>query len=222
MEQHLHREINDLKTEFGKLGGMVEEAIGKALTALKTGDKKLAKEVRHGDDNIDLLEVEVEERMLKMFALYQPVARDLRFLVTGLKVNNELEHMGDLAQSIASKVKQVTPGDLEKTRMDIFEMGYLVQKMVSMCLDAFLTKDSQKARSVIVMDDQVDDSHRKNHAVVKAHIKDDSTTFRLADLALLSVSRSLERIGDMATSISEDVIYFVEAQIVRHRFEDLD
>ncbi len=217
MEQHFHRELSELKTDIARLAGLVEDAIGKSLVALETGDKKLSKAVRKGDDEIDLLEVEIEERLLKMFVLYQPVAKDLRFLVTALKVNNELEHIGDLAQSIAAKVKTVPAGHLEKTRMNILEMGAKSQKMVKMALDAFLGKDADKARGVIGMDDEIDGIHGFNHSVVHDHIKDRAESFGLSDLGLLSVSRSLERIGDMATSISEDVIYFVEAKIVRHR-----
>ena len=217
MKQHFHREIASLKTDIGHLGGLVEESIGKALVSLKNADTKLAKEVRKGDDEIDQLEVDIEERLLKILALYQPVARDLRFIVTVLKVNNELEHMGDLAESIARKTKVVKQNQLESSKMDLFAMGEIVQKMVTMALDAMLTQDSEKAKHLILLDDQVDKFHSQHHRVVAAQIEDKQKLFTHSELDLLSISRSLERIGDIATSIAEDVIYCVDAEIVRHR-----
>ena len=222
MEQHLHREIDELKLAVARVGGLVEEAIGKALTALKDGDKKLAKDVRKGDDLVDSLEVEVEERLLKMFALYQPVARDLRFLVTALKVNNELEHVGDLAESIASKTRTVSNDTVTNTSLNLFQMGERAQTMLSKALDAFLKSDTDAARQVIAMDDEVDALHKYNHKVIRHRIKDQEITFKEEELGLLSVSRSLERIADTATSIAEDVIYFVDARIVRHRNKQED
>lgn len=220
MEQHLHREISELLVDIAKLGGLVEESIGKALGALQAGDKKLAKQVRKNDDRIDQLEVEVEERLLKMFALYQPVARDLRFLVTALKVNNELEHMGDLAENIASKVKTVSSKSVENTSLNLFEMGEKAQAMVHTALDAFLKRDSSLAKQVIQMDDEIDDLHSYNHKIIRDRVKGSDQNFSIDELGLLSVSRNLERIADTAASIAEDVIYFVDARIVRHRSKD--
>lgn len=220
MEQHLHREIGELMVDVAKLGGLVEESIGKALNALREGNKKLAKQVRKNDDRIDQLEVEVEERLLKMFALYQPVARDLRFLVTALKVNNELEHMGDLAESIASKVKTVSSSSVENTSLNLFEMGEKTQVMVHTAIDAFLKRDSNLAKKVIQMDDEIDELHSYNHKVTRDRVKDADKDFSIDELGLLSVSRNLERIADTASSVAEDVIYFVDARIVRHRQHD--
>lgn len=217
MKLHFHRELADLNSEIARLGGLVEESIGKALTSLRTGDKKLAKEVRRGDDLVDVLEVELEERLLKILALYHPVARDLRFIVAVLKVNNELEHMGDLSQSIAQKTKRISPTHVQNTPMELFRMGDITQKMVGLALDSLLTQDVEKAKQVIQMDDEVDKLHSQHHKLVARYIEDQSHEFNLPELALLSVSRSLERIADMATSVAEDVFYLVEAKIVRHR-----
>lgn len=219
MKLHFHREIADLNSEIARLGGLVEESIGKALTSLQTGDKKLAKEVRKGDNLIDVLEVELEERLLKILALYQPVAKDLRFIVAVLKVNNELEHMGDLTESIAQHSRRVSPTQVENSPMELLRMGNITQKMVGLALDSLLTQDVEKAREVIRMDDEVDHLHGQHHRVVAQHIEDKSHDFNLSELRLLSVSRSLERIADMATSIAEDVFYLVDAAIVRHRQE---
>jgi len=217
MNQHFHREISELYTATAKLGGMVEEAIGKALISLKDGDEGLARDVQEGDNEIDRLEVEIEEHCLSILALYQPVARDLRFIVSVLKVTNELEHMGDLAESIAFKTKSIGKSQVAESKIQLFKMGEQTQRMVAMALDALLKEDAEKARQVIRMDDEIDDHHRANHRVVSQAIKGAAEAFTLAELGLLSVSRSLERIADMATSIAQDVIYLVEATIVRHK-----
>ncbi|CAM2007036.1 phosphate signaling complex protein PhoU [Acanthopleuribacter pedis] len=217
MKLHFHREISLLKTEIAKLGGLVEDAIGKALLCLEEGEDRLAEEVSLGDDYIDRLEVEIEERCLKILALYQPVARDLRFIVSALKVNNELEHMGDFAQSIAQKIHYVPKEAVERSGMKLDEMGRITQKMLSMALDALLKEDAQRAREVIEMDDIVDQLHGEHHRIIAEKIRSHQTKVTMAELGLLSVSRSLERIADRSTSIAQDVIYYVEARIVRHQ-----
>lgn len=222
MNQYFHQELGELYTEIAKLGGMVEESIGKAMASFTMADKVLARDVRTGDDKIDKLEVEIEERCLNMLALYQPVARDLRFLVTALKVNNELEHIGDLAESIARKARKVPKSKVENSKMELMNMGESTQKMVSLALDAFLKEDSKKAWAVIHMDDEIDKFHAKHHRIISQDIESDERSFSIPELKMLSVSRSLERMADLATSIAEDVIYFVEGNIVRHRPRDDD
>ena len=217
MNQHFHREVSDLYTDIARLGGLVEEAIAKAMTSLYHGDRNLAKEVRRGDNRIDELEVQIEERCLNILALYQPVARDLRFIVTALKVNNELEHMGDLAEAIARKTKLVPRSKVEASVMELAKMGEETQRMVSLSLDALLNEDSEKAREVIRMDDEIDRYHSKHHRMVARTIEKVEKGLTMPELKMLSVSRSLERIADLATSIAEDVIYYVDATIVRHR-----
>jgi len=217
MEQHFHREIDELKAEIAHLGGMAESAIGKALTSLRTNDHALADQVSRGENEIDRLEVEIEEHLLKLLALYQPVARDLRFLVTVLKVNSMLEFIGDLAESIAEKARTIPQSHLEGSRLELFEMGDKTQLMVKLALDALLDQNTELARQVIDMDDIVDRYHRNHHRIVAQVIESDSRALRLSELSMLSVSRSLERIGDLAATVAEDVIYCVEAAIVRHR-----
>ena len=217
LRQQLDQELNSLKTEIAHLGGLVESAVGKALTALRKGDTELADQVSEGDNAIDDLEVKVEEHILKLMALFSPVARDLRFLVTVLKVNNLLEFMGDLAESIARKVYNVPVSHLDETRIELVEMGAQTQKMVMLSLDALLQQDTQKAHEVIQMDDCIDQFHRRNHRVIADTIEDSSKSLRLSELSMLSVSRSLERIADMASAVAQDVIYCVDAEIIRHR-----
>lgn len=217
MKQHFHREINELHAMVGQLGGMVEQAIGKVITSLYEGNIELAKQVSQDEERIDEMEVAIEERCLNIMALYQPVARDLRFLITVLKVNNELEHIGDLAESIARHVPALPRSKVESSRMALRDMGVKTQKMVSLTLDALLNQDSDKAREVVGMDDTIDQYHRNHHKMVADRIENADKEFTVSELKLLSISRSLERMADLAASISEDVIYCVEAKIVRHR-----
>ncbi len=219
MRQSFQEELSALHTDIARLGGLVEEAIGKALAGLGERNSRLLLEVRDGDDRIDALEVAIEERCRSILALYHPVARDLRFLVTVLKVNNELEHMGDLAEDIARKATRIPPSKLESSPMELIPMGACTQRMVAMALDALLSEDSSKAYEIIHLDEEVDQYHAGNHRLIAERIEGKSTDFTLVELNMLSISRSLERIADIAISIAEDIIYLVDAVIVRHRRE---
>lgn len=216
MKQTLHKEIEEVNEELVKAGQLVRSALRKALEALKNQDTELATQVHQEDDEVDRLEVAIEERLLKLFALYQPVARDLRFLVTALKVNNELEHIGDYADSIAMKVRAMDVSAVQQTELEVFDMGQKVDKMIEMAMDSFIKQDLELARQVIQLDDGVDAAHSYNHRMIRNCIEDSQKVFRENELRLLSVSRSLERVADTACSIAEDVIYFIEGRIVRH------
>ena len=222
MNNHMHRELAELHAEIARLGGMVEDSIGKAMTSLYEGDQQLARQVRSGDDLIDELEVKIEEHLLSIMALYQPVARDLRFLVTALKVNNELEHIGDLAESIARKAFTIPKSKVDHSKIELRDMAEITQQMLSEALTAFLEQDGDKAKAVLIKDDKVDRWHGKNHRTVAENIEKTDRDFTVAELQLLSVSRSLERIADTASSIAEDVVYLVDAQIIRHRPYEID
>ncbi len=219
MRQSFREELSALHTDVARLGGLVEEAIGKAVAGLNERDSRLFQEVREGDDRIDALEVAIEERCLSILALHHPVARDLRFLVTVLKVNNELEHMGDLAEDIARKAARIPQSKMAHSALELIRMGACTQRMVAMALDALLSEDSAKAHEIILLDEDVDHFHAGNHRLVAERIEGESTGFTLVELNMLSISRSLERIADIAISIAEDVIYLVDAVIIRHRRE---
>ena len=218
-EHHFHRELAELNTMLASIGGLVEENLRRALNALKSCDQKLAEEVKSVESQIDSMEVEIEEFCLKILALYQPVARDLRFLITIIKVLNELERMGDLAEKIAKVIGVVSKEQIETNKMELFVMGNKTQKMVSLALDALLKKDADTAREVCMMDDEVDKLHKTHHIIIAKGINSDAVDFTLAELKLLSVSRALERIADAATRICEDVIYLVDAKIIRHKHD---
>jgi phosphate transport system protein len=219
MTKHIERQIEGLKEKILRVGTLVEEAISKAITALINKDTSLAQRVMASDEDIDRMEVEVEEECLKILALYQPVAADLRFVVAVLKINNDLERMGDLARNIAKRVAQLARAEPVDLPPEIRTMATLTQEMVKQCLDAVVNADPALARQVREEDDAVDEARMQIRQKILRGIK--SSPDRVESLLRInSVSKHIERLADMATSIAEDVIYMVEGEIVRHRVTD--
>jgi phosphate transport system protein len=219
MTKHIERQIEGLKERILRVGTLVEEAISKSITALINHDSALAQRVIMNDEEIDRMEVEVEEECMKILALYQPVAADLRFVVAVLKINNDLERMGDLARNIAKRVTQLSAGRPYDLPREIRTMAMQAQEMVKQCLDAVVNGDPALARQVRAEDDIVDDARLEVRRQVMRSIKDDPESLESL-LWINSVSKHIERIADMATNIAEDVIYMVEGEIVRHRAEE--
>ena len=218
MTKHIERQIETLKERILRLGTLVEEAISKSITALINRDTALAQRVIVNDSEIDAMEVEVEEECLKILALYQPVAADLRFVVAVLKINNDLERMGDLARNIAKRVTQLEGGDPYDLPPEIRTMATQAQEMVRQCLDAVVKRDPTLARQVREEDDIVDEARQRIQRRVLQGIKNAPENVENL-LRINSVSKHIERIADMATNIAEDVVYMVEGDIVRHRSE---
>jgi len=214
MSKHLHRDLELLKREILGMGRLVEEATNRAIEALEERDPDLARRVIDGDDRLDAKEIEVEEECLKVLALHQPVAADLRFIVAVLKVNNDLERMGDLAKNIAKRSLDI---DLDRKLVpsQLREMADRVQAMVSRSLDALVRMDPWIARSVLGQDDEIDELNRRIFAELRQQMEQDSHSVGNAT-SLLSISRHLERIADLATNIAEDVVFTVEGEVVRH------
>jgi len=219
MAHHIERQIENLKDRILRVGTLVEEAISKSITALINRDIHLAQRVMAYDEEIDRMEVEVEEECLKILALYQPVAADLRFVVSVLKINNDLERMGDLAKNIAKRVAQLTTGAPCELPPEIRTMAMQAQDMVRECLDAVVKGDPLLARQVREEDDAVDEARQKIRRRIIQGIKDNPDQVETL-LRINSVSKHIERIADMATNIAEDVIYMVQGEIVRHRATD--
>jgi len=219
MAHHIERQIENLKDRILRVGTLVEEAISKSITALINRDIHLAQRVMAYDEEIDRMEVEVEEECLKILALYQPVAADLRFVVSVLKINNDLERMGDLAKNIAKRVAQLTTGGPCELPPEIRTMAMQAQDMVRECLDAVVKGDPLLARQVREEDDAVDEARQKIRRRIIQGIKDNPDQVETL-LRINSVSKHIERIADMATNIAEDVIYMVQGEIVRHRATD--
>jgi len=218
MTKHIERQLENLKERILHVGTLVEEAISKSITALINRDTALAQRVMANDEDIDSMEVEVEEECLKILALYQPVAADLRFVVAALKINNDLERMGDLAKNIAKRVTQLEGGNPYDLPPEIRTMATQAQEMVRQCLDAVVQCDPALARQVREEDDIVDEARQRIQRRVMQGIKDDPDNAENL-LRINSVSKHIERIADMATNISEDVVYMVEGDIDRHRSE---
>ncbi len=216
MTRHIERQIDTLKERILKVGTAVEEAISKAITALINRDPALAQRVIANDEQIDRMEVEVEEECLKILALYQPVAADLRFVVAALKINNDLERMGDLATNIAKRVGPLATGEPCDLPPEIRTMAMRAEEMVRQCLEAVVRADPTLARQVREQDDAVDDARQRVRRKVMEAIR--ANPGKLENLLRInSISKHIERIADMATNVAEDVIYMVEGDIVRHR-----
>jgi len=216
MSVHLNREIERLKTSIIHLGAMVEDAIARSVTALVRRDRRQANAVMAADDAIDNYEVEVEEECLKILALHQPVAADLRFVIAVLKMNNDLERMGDLAAHIAHMSELLIDLDPVDLPLDFPAMAARAQSMVKRSLDALVNADADLAARVCAEDDELDAMRRTFYETIRDAIQrspDRADTL----LSLLSVSRHIERLGDMATNVAQDVIYMVQGRIVRHR-----
>jgi phosphate transport system protein len=221
MTVHLQRDLDHLRKQILTMGSLVEESINKAINALVQRLPEVAEEVIEADSRIDETEVEVEEDCLKLLALHQPVAIDLRFIITCLKVNNDLERMGDLAVNIAQRAAYLARHPKVSLPVDFTRMADRVRAMVRDSLDALVRGDAALARRVIELDDQVDRDHRHIFDLLQESMfKDPSIIKRL--IAMLSSSRYLERIADHATNISEDLIFMSTGEIIRHRGEVLE
>ncbi|MFZ4080719.1 MAG: phosphate signaling complex protein PhoU [Pirellula sp.] len=216
MSLHLKQDLDEARVSLLKLSGMVEDMIALAVKSLMLRQGILASDVVRRDSEIDRAEVRIEEDCLKMLALHQPVAADLRRVTTMMKVNNDLERMADLACNIAQRADSLCTHPEFPIPNGINEMATMVTRMVRASLDAFVRNDSAMARSVIVMDDPLDAKNVQVIGVLAESIQRDPSQVEAA-LHAFSASRHLEQIGDLAVSIAEDVIYMVDGVIIRHR-----
>ena len=215
MSVHLQRQIERLKKDVLSLCASVEEQVQLAVRALLDRDEEMAKQVEQRDLKIDHQEVEIEEGCLKTLALYQPVAGDLRFIVSALKINNDLERIGDMAVNIARKAISLASLPFTDIPFDLAGMSEKAQAMLRDSLDAMVNQDAKLAGSVCARDDEVDRMKREIRVKAEDMIRRDPS--RLAALLnVLAVSRNLERIADHATNIAEDVVYLIEGRIIRH------
>ncbi len=216
MTKHFHNEIEILKKKILNLAARVEKHLQMAINSIIDSDIKLADEVIDLDPQIDAQEVEVEEDCLKILALHQPVAADLRYVIAVMKINNDLERIADMAVNIAKRSKTLARKPNIIMPFDIHQMLEITVKMVQDSVDALVSNDTQKARQVCLDDDQVDELHKQAYSTIIEQIKE-NPEMTLYYVSTLNVSRNLERIADHATNIAEDVIYMIEGEIVRHR-----
>jgi phosphate transport system protein len=223
MKIHLHKEIEHLKKDILILGSMVEGALRNAVNAVIAKDIDKARKIIDNDKYIDTREIEIEEECLKILALHQPVATDLRYVAACLKVNNELERIGDLGANIAGRVLAIAK--CENSRKDNLEdelcvdfqpMMNVTRKMLKGALNSLIFMDTEQAMKVIDDDDIVDDYNCRMFVDLQEKIRSNPENTEYY-ISLLNVSRHLERIADCATNICEDVIYMIKGKIVRHQ-----
>jgi phosphate transport system protein len=211
----LRTEIDRLKKNILTLSAVVEEAVQKAMIATERRDPVMAQSVIQGDKRVDVLEVELEEECLKILALHQPVAMDLRFIIAVLKINNDLERIGDLAVNIAERAVFLADHKDVAPPPTLSELADKALSMLHKSLDALVNTDTALATEVLKTDDEVDALHRGMYGRVQKRAQENPA--EVAGLfQWLSVSRYLERIADQATNIAEDVIYMMEGEIIRH------
>jgi len=208
-------ELQGLKDKILKMGSMVEDAIKNSISALVERDNTLAINVIDNDRIVNTLDVEIDEEAIRLIALRQPKAGDLRFITMAMKITTDLERMGDLAVNIAERALELNDEPILKPYIDIPKMRSIAQRMTQDALDAFVRKDKQLARDVIIRDDEVDDLKQiVLHELALFMAKDPTTVNRAMKISF--VAQYLERIADHATNIAEMVIYLVDGKIIRH------
>ena len=221
MSKHLQRDLENLQRDIVSQAAAVEEVVYKAIRALQERDVAVAQDIIAGDTSIDMQENHVEEECLKILALHQPVAVDLRRTAAILKINNDLERMADLAVDIAERALVLAHPPFIPVPDNLQRMTDLTASMVRQSLDAFIQLDTRLARRVCRLDDEVD---RYNEEIIQEILATMKSAPELIEpgLSLFSATRHLERIADHATNIAEDVVYLVEGEIVRHRPEAVE
>ena len=213
--RRFHEELDALQEVLMEMAGLVEKVIRDAIDAVLSRDAAVADELRDADDRIDELEVDVDSRVLELLALQQPMASDLRQIVTANKIANDLERMGDHAVNIANAARRLSETAPLPEIRELTEMAEVVQGMVADSLDAYVTRSAAKARMVCVTDDRVDELRRSMYRILVTHMLEDPKRLSGA-LELLLVSQNLERIGDLATNVCEDLVFLVEGRMIKH------
>jgi len=217
--RHFEGELGTLQTRLLEMGGLAEERVRASVQGLVGRDLVLTERVLRGDEPINQLHVEIDERCFRLLALYQPMATDLRSIVAAVKINSDLERVGDLAVNIAEAARRYAMHAPVKQLIDIPRMGDIAQSMLHDALDSYVRRDTALARSVLKCDDELDALKTQVFRELLTYMLQDPSTIEPA-LDLILVSRHLERIGDHATNVAEDVIFMVSAQDVRHHAPD--
>jgi phosphate transport system protein len=214
--RHFQRELDKIKKMILSLGALAETRVRQITQAMDDSDANLAREIIHLDYEIDAMEVDIEEECLKVIALHQPVAADLRFLIAVIKINNDLERIGDQVVNIAQRAIYLSQTPTAPYRFDYAEMLEKGETMLRMSLDSLVNQDIDEAIKVLHMDDEVDDLKDQAYDRIKQAIADGVTDNIGYMINLLLVSRHIERMADHATNIAEEVVYMIEGEIVRH------
>lgn len=218
MQRLIDQFIEKLRNRILKMCSLVDEQVNKAIRSVEEENIALADEVIEQEAKVDKYDVKIEKNCQKIFALTQPVAMDLRFIMSALTINQNLERIGDLAVDVAESLKRLEkiPAFIEKTKLN--EMFALAKEMMRDSLDAYINGNADLARKVIEDDDKMDKLNSENHDIVVEIMKEDCENIEPA-LTLLVISRHIERLGDHTTNIAEDVFFVVEAQMIKHKYE---
>jgi len=218
MPVHLQKEIEKLKKQIVLLAGSVEKRVADAVKSIDQRDAQLAQLIKDTDQIIDQTEIEVEEECLKILALYQPVAMDLRFIIAVLKINSDLERIGDEAVNIAGRSLNINAYPKIEINFDLKTLASNVMAMLKRSLDALVNMDASMAHSVIDSDDEIDETVRMLFQQVKDEVRRQPEKIDYV-VEYMRINRHLERIADHATNIAEDIVYMIEGKIVRHNYE---
>ena len=216
MTMHLQRDLDNLRKSILLLGAKVEENINHAITLQANRDLSITAQMRAAEDEINEMEVTIEEECLKVLALHQPVAVDLRFIIVVLKVNNDLERMGDQAINVLERIEFLAQYPRVEEDLEFEAMGELVKIMVKSCLDALVNHETDLAKWVCQLDDKVDAIHAGMFIKLREIMQSNPRSIAPSQ-SLLTISSNFERIGDLATNIAEEVIFMEEGEVVRHR-----
>ena len=215
---HFREELDELQRRLLEMAGLVESAIHQSVSALVERDDQLAKDVLWKEAQINQKDIEIDEFATRLLALYQPIARDMRFLTAAIKINGDLERMGDLAVNITERALSLMKEPPVKPLIDIPRMADLAEAMVRKSLDALVKRDEQLARSVLLSDDEVDHLRDAVYKELVTFMQKESTTIPRA-VDLMFIAHNLERIADHATNIAEDVLFLMKGIDVRHHAE---
>jgi phosphate transport system protein len=219
VERHFEQELKELKEQLLLMGGRAEGIVRKSIESLRRRDPALAQEVFEDDRAIDRLEIDIEESCLRLLALQQPLAGDLRFITAALKISNDLERVGDHAVNIAGGTTRLAGQPLLKPLVDIPRMADKAVGMLNEALDAFVRRDAESARRLVRRDDEVDDLNRQVFRELLSYMIEDPGTISRA-MELVLVARNLERIADLATNVAEEVVFIAEARIIKHHADE--
>ena len=217
-KRHFRGQLDTLQDRLLEMAGLAEELVHDAVRAVLDRDAAVWQDVKARDDQIDSLEIEIDERAVELLALQQPMARDLRQIITSLKISNDLERVGDHAVNIANAARRLTEFSVMPELREVAEIARITEGMLADSLAAYISRNPGTARMVCETDDQVDDLRDSLYRILVSHMLEEPRRITPA-LELLRIGQNLERIADLATNISEDVVFLVEGKSIKHHAE---
>lgn len=219
MDRHFDEELQNVKRKLVEMAAMVEESITKSLDALKKMNADMADEIREIDHKIDKLEMSIEDMCVELIARHQPVGSDLRFLIGAIKMNNDLERMGDHSVNIADCLEYVVAGPRVTQITNIWSMARIVKEMLRESVESFIENDAARAQKVCERDSVVDEMRNETIRILLTYMLEEPEKIGAA-MQYLLVAKNLERIADLSTNICEDVIYIAQARVIKHHAEE--